>query len=364
MRVSERETAPKTTRGDRPMMRGAPWGLLAAVLWGASAPASKLLVGRVGPLTMASLLYLGAAAVLVPERLRRSASREARLRRSDVSTMLGVIVAGGVVGPVLLMIGLKRLSGVASSLLLNLEAPLTIVIAVVAFGEHLGKKQLVAAAMIVVAAAALGLRPGEVSADVIGALAVSGATLAWAIDNNLTQKLSLRDPAAVVRVKSFGAGVCSLAIARAVGEPWPTLRDACTAMVVGALGYGLSLLFHMRALRLLGAARQATIFATAPFVGALVAVPLLHEHPTWLDAAAFVVMAIGVGWMIGERHEHTHTHEAMEHDHLHTHDEHHRHDHDPARGPVIEPHAHPHRHEPLEHAHPHVSDLHHRHRHD
>jgi drug/metabolite transporter (DMT)-like permease len=346
------------------MLRGAPWGLLAAVLWGASAPASKLLVTRVGPLTMASLLYLGAAAVLLPERLRRRASQEARLRRSDLATMVGVIVAGGVVGPVLLMIGVKRLSGVASSLLLNLEAPLTIAIAVVAFKEHLGKRQLAAAAMIVLAAAALGLRPGEVSADAVGALAVAGATLAWAIDNNLTQRLSLRDPAAVVRTKSFGAGLCSLAFARLAGEPWPSLRDAGAAMVVGALGYGLSLLFHMRALRVLGAARQATIFATAPFVGALVAVPLLSERPTLLDGAAFVVMALGVAWMLGERHEHMHTHDWMEHDHLHVHDEHHRHDHDPSLGPVVEPHAHPHRHEPLTHAHPHVSDLHHRHSHD
>jgi drug/metabolite transporter (DMT)-like permease len=348
---------------ERPMLRGAPWGLLAAVLWGASAPASKLLVARVGPLTMAALLYLGAAIALVPERWRRSRLHEARLRRSDLWTMLGVIVAGGVVGPVLLMIGVRRLSGVASSLLLNLEAPLTIVIAVVAFREHLGKRQIFAAAMIVLAAAALGLRPGEVSADLVGAFAVAGACLAWAIDNNLTQKLSLRDPAAVVRVKSFGAGLCSLALSRAMREPIPSLRDAICAMIVGALGYGLSLLFHMRALRVLGAARQATIFATAPFVGALVAVLLLSERPTLLDAAAFVVMAIGVGWMLVERHEHVHTHEPTEHDHLHVHDEHHRHDHDPSLGPVVEPHAHAHRHEPLTHAHPHVSDLHHRHRH-
>jgi len=254
---------------------------------------------------------------------------------------------------------------VATSLMLNLEAPLTIVLAVVAFREHLGRRQIVAAAMIVLAAAVVGLRPGgDLGADVVGAAAVAGACFSWAIDNNLTQRLSLRDPASVVRVKSLAAGACSLVLAHLVArEPWPTATDAIAAMGIGAFGYGLSLLFHMRALRQLGAARQAAIFATAPFVGALVAVPVLSERPTIVDGVAFVVMAFGVAWMIAERHEHEHTHAPMEHDHVHVHDEHHRHEHDPALGAVVEPHAHVHRHEPLTHAHPHVSDSHHRHRH-
>ncbi|WP_437607991.1 hypothetical protein WMF20_45120 [Sorangium sp. So ce834] len=112
---------------------------------------------------------------------------------------------------------------------------------------------------------------------------------------------------------------------------------------------------------ILGAAREAAYFATAPFLGAVLAIPLLGERPGAADLAAAGLMAAGVALLRSERHAHAHTHAPLEHDHVHTHDEHHRHAHD---GAFDEPHAHPHRHEPLSHDHPHVPDLHHRHEHD
>jgi drug/metabolite transporter (DMT)-like permease len=354
-----------TTHG-RATWRGAACGLGAAVLFGLSAPLAKRLLPSVGPLALAALLYLGAGLGLAawsvaPWRSRR----EARLRRSDAPLLLGMIAAGGVLGPVAMLWGLGHLSAVATSLLLNLEAVLTIAVAVAFFGEHLGGRQAGATALVLLGAGLVALR-GELRADAPGVAAVAAACLCWALDNNLAARLSLRDPVATVRWKALGAGAFSFALARALGEPLPTARIAIAALALGALGYGASIVLDVYALRLLGAARESAWFATAPFVGALAAVPLLGERLRALDGAAAAAIGLGLWLLLRERHSHAHTHEPLEHDHLHVHDEHHQHAHevgvgDPGTGVA---HSHPHRHAPIHHAHPHVPDLHHHHDHD
>ncbi len=343
---------------------GALLGLLAAALFGLSAPLAKLLLSAAGPLVVSGLLYLGGGVGLAAAgailRLTRGPGPEAAIRRGDLWLLAGIIVAGGIVGPVLMLYGLTRVSGVVGSLLLNLEAPFTMLLAVALFGEYLGRRPLVASLLIVLGAALLGFRPGELHADWLGIAAITGACLSWGVDNNLTQRLSLRDPIAVVRVKALGAGSATLLLAMAAGQTFPAWSTLVLTLVVGLFSYGLSIVLDMYALRYLGAAREAAFFATAPFVGALAAVPLLGDPLRGGDLVAMAIMAAGVAFLLFERHAHRHAHEAMEHDHLHVHDEHHRHAH---QGPAEEPHAHPHQHVPLVHDHPHVPDLHHRHSH-
>jgi drug/metabolite transporter (DMT)-like permease len=342
--------------------------LLGAALFGASAPISKLLLPGFGPLALAGLLYAGAGAGLTLFRViarcakARSESREAALSRRDWPLLVGITLAGGVVGPVLMLTGLERLSGVASSLLLNLEGPFTILIAVMVFSEHLGRREAGGVFAILAGGALIGFRPAEVSGDWIGALSIAGACASWGIDNNLTQRLSVRNPTAVVQVKTLGAGVLTLTIAVASGQKFPGTMLVGGALLLGSLSYGLSIVLDTYALRILGAAREAAFFATAPFVGALIAIPLLHERPTGVDGMATLAMIGGIAMLLGARHEHLHTHEALEHAHLHVHDEHHQHAHE-GGGEVVEPHSHPHRHGEITHAHPHVSDVHHRHSH-
>jgi drug/metabolite transporter (DMT)-like permease len=217
------------------------------------------------------------------------------------------------------------------------------------------------ATLILAGGAVLGYRPDSLGGDGLGILAIAGACLCWAIDNNLTQKLSSRDPVAVVRFKTLLAGSFSLALAGATKQPFGPPAQIAGALLLGSLSYGLSIVFHLYALRILGAARQAAFFATAPFAGALLAVPLLGERPSGTDVIGALGMVLGVIGLARARHSHLHTHEAIEHDHLHVHDEHHQHAHE---GPITEPHSHPHRHAPLTHEHPHVSDVHHRHPHE
>jgi drug/metabolite transporter (DMT)-like permease len=350
-------------------------GIAAAALFGASAPVAKLLLPDARPLVLAALLYAGAALALTVGRVARARRRaadgadrthaEPRLRRSDLPTLALVALTGGMVGPVLMLIGLERVSGVAGSLLLNLEAPFTMLVAVALFREHVDRGGVLAAALIVGGGLALAWDAGDFSAAPLGALALAGACIAWAIDNNLTQRLSLRDPVAIVQMKAAGAALGNALLAACLDSAarGPDARVVTAALALGAFSYGASILLDVYALRLVGAAREAAYFATAPFFGALLAVPLLGEHVGVREAVAAALMIAGVRLLLRERHEHVHRHAPLVHEHVHTHDDgHHRHAHAESVPDGVA-HSHVHEHETLEHAHPHVSDAHHRHEH-
>lgn len=273
-----------------------------------------------------------------------------------------MILAGGVVAPVLLLLGLDRVTGVAGSLLLNLEGPFTIVLGVMLFREHLPRQAMAGAAVIFAGAFALGLGTGEAQADWLGVVLIAAACAAWAVDNNLTQSLTLRDPRSIVLVKTGVAGTINLAMALVIGERFPEVSIIAAALLLGAVSYGLSVYLDALALRALGASREAAVFAVAPFVGAVLAPFVLPESFGVDDIVAGALMVVGVFLLIRERHDHKHAHKPLDHEHVHTHDAHHQHAYDKevAAGTT---HSHPHHHDALDHAHPHVSDLHHRHPH-
>ena len=336
-------------------------GLLAAASFGVSAPFSQRLVAHCDPELLAGLLYAGASVVfLFGGRGRRR--KEAPLRKSDLPTLTLIMFFGGVVGPVLLLVGLERVTAVSGSLLLNLEAPFTALVAVFVFREHLGTRGWVAGLTIVLGAAVLGGN-GSLGGDGWGVVLIAGACAAWAIDNNLTQRLTLRDPLAIVRFKAFGATAINLFIVFVVRRSeWPDAWVVAAALALGAVSYGVSILLDAYALRLVGAAREAALFATAPFAGAIVAIAVLGDPVTTATVVAGGLMVAGTIGFLTDHHGHEHSHEPMEHEHRHTHDEHHQHEHPPGMR-VDEPHSHTHVHVALTHRHPHSSDAHHRHDH-
>ena len=338
--------------------------LLSAVLFGASTPFAKLLLGAVDPWMMAGLLYLGAGLGLAAVHLSRAALRlpatEAPLRRSDVPWLGLVILAGGVGGPLFLMFGLAQTSAASASLLLNLEGLATMGIAWVVFRENVDRRLLVGAFAILTGAAVLSWQ-GTASLD-FGAALIAGACLCWGVDNNLTRKLSSADPVQIAMLKGLVAGSVNLVLAIANGAAVPPADVILATGLVGFLGYGVSLVLFVLGLRHLGTARTGAYFSLAPFVGAATAVVLLGEVPSAQLLMAGALMGIGLWLHLSEHHEHEHAHEAMEHEHRHRHDEHHQHEHGPD-APRGEPHTHWHRHEPMKHRHPHYPDLHHRHEH-
>ena len=329
----------------------------AALLFGASTPAAKLLAGVVHPVLLAGLLYLGSGVGLGLFFIARKSSFG--LRRDDLPWLGGAVLAGGVIGPVLLMLGLARTSAANSSLLLNLEGVFTALLAWFAFRENFDRRIALGMALIVAGGALLVAQPGALSGDALGAAAVAGACLAWAIDNNLTRTVSSANATGIAAVKGLVAGSANIAIAVASGAAWPGVEPAAAAAGVGLLGYGVSIAQFVISLRELGAARTGAYFSTAPFVGVALAIAL-GETLGALFWPAAALMAAGVWLHVSERHEHEHVHEPLEHEHSHVHDEHHRHAHD-ASWDGSEPHRHRRRHERLVHRHPHYPDIHHQH---
>lgn len=340
--------------------------LAAAILFGASTPAAKALLGGLDPWLLAGLLYLGSGLGLGLLRLVLPGGR-ARMAPADWPWLLGAIAAGGIAGPVLLMQGLAGTSAAAASLLLNAESVFTALLAWLVFREHAEARIVVGMVAIVVGALVLSWpQPGQAVAASWPSLAILWACLCWAVDNNLTRKVSLADPMQVAAVKGLVAGGCNVALALAIGADWPRPDLAVAAGALGLVGYGLSLVAFVVGLRELGAARTGAYFATAPFVGALLSVALLGDGLDWRLAAAAVLMGLGVWLHLTERHEHDHHHHEIEHEHAHDHDEHHRHDHDGVLAPdggADGAHVHWHRHQALRHRHPHYPDAHHRHEH-
>ena len=346
--------------------KGAGFALASAALFGASTPFAKLLVGQVEPWLLAGLLYLGSgiglAVVLSLRRAFGIAPAEASLRRGDAPWLIAIVASGGVAGPVLLMFGLTQVSAASASLLLNLEAIFTLVIAWTVFRENVDRRIATGALAIVAGAIVLSWSPDAALQVSPGAAAIAGACLAWGIDNNLTRKLSAADPLQIAAIKGLGAGVVNFAIALVLGASWPRPDALAAAGVVGLLGYGVSLALFVLALRHLGAARTGAYFSTAPFIGAALALVLFGEPVGLAFVLAAALMAAGVWLHLTERHEHEHVHDPLLHEHAHTHDEHHRHAH-AAGDPLGEPHVHVHTHARLIHRHPHFPDLHHRHGH-
>ncbi|MFZ5893042.1 MAG: DMT family transporter [Myxococcota bacterium] len=342
------------------MAHGAVLAILAAILFGVTTPLVKQFGAGVGAFATATLLYAGAALAAV----RGSKAIEAHgLGRSELSRIALVAVLGAMLAPASLAWGLQHSGALAGSLLLNLEAVFTVLLARVLYRESLSVRVGFALVLMLAGGSLLAARArvgGE--STLLGLLAVAVATLGWALDNALTRPLADFDARAVVlRKASFGA-VLSLVAAAFLGENWPTLGAALALLVCGAVGYGASLHLYLSAQRRLGAARTGSLFALAPFVGAAIAFAAGDREAPLLVLASTGLFCAAVYLHVTERHEHVHRHEAIEHEHAHRHDDgHHTHTHDP---PVSGEHTHRHKHEAVEHEHPHGDDLHHRHEHD
>lgn len=341
--------------------------LAAAALFGAATPLAKALLGSMSAFLVAGLFYLGSGVGLgvciVARRLGGTGAHRAnqRISRAEWPWLAGAIAAGGVAGPALLMLGLSSTPAATSALLLNLEGVLTALIAWIVFRENVDRQVFLGMVAIVAGGVILSWHPGAAGVPV-GALLIAGACLCWAIDNNLTRKVSTHDAMLIACLKGLFAGPVNLAIALSAGASLPGVVSIGAAMITGLAGYGVSLVLFVIALRHLGTARTGAYFSVAPLFGVALSLVIWPEPPQvsfWIAAA---LMALGVWLHARERHEHEHSHEWLEHTHRHRHDEHHRHEHDfPYAGD--EPHTHPHVHLPVTHSHSHFPDVHHRHRH-
>lgn len=343
-----------------PAARGGSLALAAAALFGISTPLVQRAGSGVGAFSTAALLYAGAA--FIGLLLRQPVEREAALRRADAPRLAWMALFGAVLGPVALAWGLQHTSGTSATLMLALEALFTAVLAGALYREVMDRRVWTAMLLLLAGGMVLVIDRGmQGNAQLLGLLAVLLATAAWGVDNTLSRALAERDPAQVVLGKSALGVVATTALAFIASEPLPSLSAALALLAIGATGYGLSLRLYLLAQRAFGAARTGSVFAFAPFIGALVAIALGDRALSISMAAGGALMLCGVALHLIESHGHAHIHEALDHEHAHTHDDgHHTHTHDMM---PTQAHSHSHHHEPVQHAHPHVPDAHHLHKH-
>lgn len=334
--------------------------LAAALLFGAGTPLAKSLLANINPWLMAGLLYLGAGLGLTLYRYLNN-SPKVTLPHNETLWFAAAVLSGGIVAPVLLMVGLSGMPASGASLLLNAEGIFTALLAWFGFKENFDQR--IAFGMAAIAAGALILSwPGGVEfSGLWPSFAVLGACLAWGIDNNLTRKVSLTDATWIASVKGLVSGSVNLTLAFALGASMPPLPNVVGAMMVGFFAYGVSVALFVVGLRHLGTARTGAYFSLAPFFGAILALAM-GDTLTLQLLLAGLLMALGTWLHLAEHHSHHHTHEPLAHDHEHSHDEHHEHEHE---YPVQygERHRHSHSHLPTTHTHPHFPDAHHRHGH-
>ena len=342
--------------------RGVPEALLAAVLFGGATPFASRLVGDASPQVLAGLLYLGSGVVLGCSLIVQPARREAPLTRRELPSLAGAIAFGGFVAPLLLLVGLRTTPAATTSLLLNLEVVFTAVLAWVVFHEGFDRRVGIGLGLILIGGVVASWSAAGGFGVTAGAVAVVGACACWAIDNNLTQRVSAKDPRQIAAAKGIVAGGANLAIGLSIGGSLPHAGSMVSAIGIGVVGYGISLMLFVTALRSLGSARTGAYFAVAPFVGVIVAVVVFGEPLSMRLWPAGALMAGGVWLHLSERHGHRHVHEPLAHSHPHVHDDlHHAHVH-AAHVDVVAPHVHEHDHAATVHAHPHRPDIHHRHR--
>ena len=338
--------------------------LVSAILFGASTPFAKQLLNGVSPQLLAGLLYLGSGAGLIFARIIRDRGwRHSSLLPHELPWLIGSIIFGGIIAPTLLMVGLVSTEASSASLLLNLETVFTAILAWLAFKENTNRRIVIGMLFIIAGGAVLSWPHGhKVQLEWLGPFAIAGACFCWAIDNNLTRRVSGSDALYIAGSKGLVAGIVNTSLAFALGATFPSWLMMNSAFVLGFFSYGISLVLFVLALRGLGTSRTSAYFSTAPFIGAFIAIMFFHEPAPGFFWISAVLMGIGVLLHLTEQHDHRHTHESLFHNHRHVHDDHHQHEHDfPWDGK--EPHSHAHQHEEIIHSHPHYPDIHHRHKH-
>jgi drug/metabolite transporter (DMT)-like permease len=340
--------------------------LIAALLFGASAPLAKLLLGEIEPIPLAAFLYLGSGIGLSGVKLfqhitNKGMEREAGIKKPDYKWLIGAVLAGGVIAPIILLFSLRNTPAATASLLLCFEGVATTLIAFIFFKESISRRAWWAITLITLASIFLSINLNAAWGFSLGALGILAACILWGIDNNFTRNISAKDPLMIVVIKGLGAGIFSLGLAIVLGNKLPPWNVVFRALILGCFSYGISIVLFIRAMRSLGAARISALFSTAPLAGMLLSFVLFRENPGWLFLVAFPLMLAGTLFLTSEEHEHYHVHRMEIHEHAHVHDDgHHEHEHEDKE---TQEHSHVHKHEELGHRHQHMPDVHHRHDH-
>lgn len=334
--------------------------ILSALLFGAATPLSKNLLDHLSSFQLAGLLYIGAALGVIVLVIRdKKFTWPWYMDRKNALRLLGAVLFGGMLGPVLLLAGLRLANAASVSMWLNLEMVATAILGHYIFKDHLTKIGWLAAGGILLSA--IILTSGEGSAGILAGILVTLACVCWGIDNHLTALIDGITPAQSTLWKGLVAGTTNLIIGISIAPLTGSFGSVAGGLILGVFAYGFSIVLYITAAQQLGATRSQLIFSSAPFWGILLSILILGEKFTWQLAIAIILFVLSLLLLMREQHQHTHVHQSVTHDHPHRHDDDH---HDHHEGELSDGwHSHPHKHDLLKHAHPHWPDIHHRHPH-
>lgn len=273
-------------------LSGSSYAFFSAFLFAAGMPATKQLLQYASPVMLAAILYIGSGIASSLILLFKSTEIKNSFSKVDIARMLTAITLGGICAPLSLMMAMQAIKASTVSLLLNFEIVFTAIIAAIFFKEHLSIRIIIGLISVFSGGVCLSFNSNlETSWAFIYAIA---AAFLWSVDANITARITTINPLEIVRSKGLIAGAFNLVVALLSGATFPTIDVTLWAMLTGFMCYGMSLVFFIESMRRLGAARATSLFATEPFIGAILCVIFLHEQLTFNLILAGILMSAGV----------------------------------------------------------------------
>ncbi|MFZ3150410.1 MAG: DMT family transporter [Anaerolineaceae bacterium] len=276
--------------------RASIYAILAAILYAISSPISKILLDSLSPTMMAALLYLGAGlGMLIMGSVTKWTQQnkpEKSLTKQEWPFILGMILLD-IAAPILLMNGLNHTTAANVSLLNNFEIVATSLIAFIFFGEKISPRLWIAIILVTIASILLSIEDVGSLSFSIGSIFVLLACICWGLENNVTRKLSDKNPIQIVVIKGLGSGAGALIIAALLNEIRGDAGHILVALLLGFVAYGLSIYFYVRAQRDLGAAKTSSFYASAPFFGVIFSFLIFRDIPSSSFLTPLIIMAVG-----------------------------------------------------------------------
>lgn len=337
-------------------------GLLSGLLFGIATPFSKLLLTNLNSFQLAGLLYIGAGIAMIPAIFKTGSQIRLLFNRTNLIRTLGIIFFGGLLGPLLLLIGLRAADAASVSIWLNMELVATAILGVLIFKDNLDKYTWLGVILTVCAGVITSIAGGI--SGLTSALLITAACFCWGVDNHLTALTDGATPQAVTFVKGIMAGIVNLLIGISITDSSVVFNNIFAALIVGGFSYGLSIVLYVTSAQNIGATRGQMLFSTAPLWGVILSYIIFHDTFQWTHIISLLFLIIAVIVINIVSHTHQHQHEILEHIHFHKHDDgHHDHIHENDNLNKDKGHSHLHLHKTIMHEHPHYPDLHHRHKH-
>jgi len=270
------------------------FAVVAAILYSINIPLSKLLLNKIEPTFLASLLYLGAGigVGIVSLFRKKKYSADEKINKKDMPYVIGMVVLD-ILAPIFLMIGLKNSLSSNASLLNNFEIVCTSIIALIIFKEVVSKKMWLAITLITVSSFILSIDLSESFSFSWGSLFILAATLCWGFENNCTRNLADKNTYVIVIIKGIFSGLGSLIVSLILRENLSSGIYILYALLLGFVAYGLSIFFYIKAQGVIGAAKTSAYYSLAPFIGTFLSFILLGEDLKYTYFIGLIIMIIG-----------------------------------------------------------------------